>query len=129
MFFLGIGVGEVTKEKQKMWWDWYILSSKCYWYSENTLCIMYKTFQKYTYRGMGVLVCTWTISFPLEMEKFCSTVWIWISIQNERNPPVLGDYDNKVVRISLNLFGLLLKVNESLYIHYLWSAHLLKSFS
>ena len=39
----------------------------------------------------------------------------WISIHDERNRPVLDNYDNKIVRISLNSFNFSLKVNESWY--------------
>ena len=39
-----------------------------------------------------------------------------VSIHNERNRPVLDNYGNKIVRISLNSFDLLLKVNRSRYI-------------
>ena len=64
---------------------------------------------------MGVVVCTWTISH-WKWKLFVLPSEFWISIHNERKRPVLDNNDNEVVRISLNSFDLLLKVNESLYI-------------
>ena len=73
--------------------------------------------KKCTYRGMGVVVCTYTISFPWEMETFAllSTAYISFYLLNfkflkERIRPVLDNYDNKIVRMSLDSFDLLLKV-------------------
>ena len=56
-------------------------------------------------------------SFPLKMKifvfsamcKFCLSSEFWISIHNDRNCPILDNYDNETIRISFYYFYFWLK--------------------
>ena len=80
-----------------------------------------RTSKKCTSRGMGVHRLSlshqkWKLLlFSALLVYFVVPSEFWISIHNEGNRPVLDNYDNKIVRISLNSFNFLLKVNESWY--------------
>ena len=82
---------------------------------KKTSCIMYKSesFQNVYVQGDG---CSGNFFSSQHCTYFFLPSEFGVSIHNERNRLVLDNYGNKIVRISLNSFDLLLKVNKSRYI-------------
>ena len=101
-----------------MQWDWYILCLLNFIdivEIHRASCTKSETFQKLYVQRDRCSSMQCTISFR-KWKRFVHPSEFWISIHNERNLPVLDNYDNEVVRISMNSFNLLLKVNELLHI-------------